>query len=81
MKSKQNWSDMLPNEIIYQHENITHEENGFTKPDLIAICNGKEDTARALFDLLDWQHPATLLDEWENEGEIDKDCNLIKQTL
>lgn len=52
----------------------------FTYADLLLECNGNAELVVNLFDILDWQHPATLLDEWFREGEIDEDCNIIKQT-
>lgn len=37
---------------------------GYTRKDLIDLCNGNEDMAQDLFDHLDWMSPETLLDEW-----------------
>lgn len=44
-------------------------ESGYTKQDLIDICNGNVGMARELFDHLDWMSPETLMDEWLDDDE------------
>ena len=60
----------------------TIEENGYvatsgyTRQDLIDLCNGDEAMAEDLFDHLDWMFPETLWNEWcddEEEQEILKE--------
>ena len=46
---------------------------GYTRKDLLDICNGNERLAEDLFDHLDWMSPETLFDEWEAELEEDED--------
>ena len=40
---------------------------GYTRKDLIDLCDGNESLAEELFDCLDWMTPETLLDEWSEE--------------
>ena len=42
---------------------------GYTREDLIRLCDGNEELAEDLFDHLDWMSPETLMDEWETEEE------------
>lgn len=43
---------------------------GWTRQDLINLCNGNAAMAEELFDHLDWMSPETLWDEWcEDEEE------------
>ena len=41
--------------------------SGYTRQDLVDLCDGNEDMARDLFDHLDWMSPETLMDEWSEE--------------
>jgi len=77
-KNGTDWDKMLLDELAYREESAEDEDKGYTKQELINLCNGKEQTAKVLFDMLSWQSPYTLLDEWEREGEIDEDYNIIK---
>ena len=43
--------------------------SGYTRQDLINLCDGNERMAEDLFNHLDWMYPETLLDEWEQEEE------------
>ena len=40
----------------------------YTWQDFLDLCNGYEDLATQLFNLCNWQHPETLIDEWRNEN-------------
>lgn len=73
-KNKSGWEYFSQDSIIYQGEN---DETPYTKKDLIDLCKGNENTARTLYEHLEWQSPSTLLTEWFGEGEIDEDCNFI----
>lgn len=42
----------------------------YTRNDFMAMCNGQEEIAEELFDAVDWQNPSTLMNDWENAGEI-----------
>lgn len=66
--------------VCYVSESDFHNDGTeYTYTDLLNQCNGNTRLVEILFDILDWQHPATLLDEWFREGEIDENCNIIKQ--
>lgn len=43
--------------------------SGYTRKDLIDLCNGDELMAKELFDHLDWMAPETLWNEWCEEEE------------
>ena len=42
----------------------------YTRNDFLQMCNNQSDIAEELYKSVDWQHPETLLDEWELYGEI-----------
>jgi hypothetical protein len=35
------------------------------------ICNGQTDLAEEVYETVDWQHPETLIEDWEKNGELD----------
>ena len=43
--------------------------DGYTRKDLITLCDGDEGMAKELFDHLDWMSPETLISEWEDDEE------------
>lgn len=43
--------------------------DGYTREDLINLCDGDEGMAKELFDHLDWMSPETLISEWEDDEE------------
>lgn len=43
--------------------------SGYTRQDLIKLCNGDAAMAEDLFDHLDWMFPETLWDEWCDDEE------------
>lgn len=47
--------------------------SGWTKQDLIDLCDGDEEMAKELFYHLDWMSPETLWDEWCREMEEEED--------
>jgi hypothetical protein len=51
----------------------------YTYKDFMQIAKGNKNLAHTLFCIVDWQHPETLLDEIEIEGDLDdyKKCGLI----
>lgn len=69
-KNAKSWDDIPLNEVVYEPE-LSYTQ--YTKQDLIDECKGNPYTAEMLYQLLDWQHPSTLLDEWLREGEIDEE--------
>lgn len=62
----------------YCYDEETHEleiDSCYTKADFIALT-GNEKMACELFSAVDWQHPSSLWQEWEqrlDEGEEDED--------
>lgn len=42
---------------------------GWTRQDLLDLCNGNERLAEDLFDHLDWMSPSVLMDEWMEDEE------------
>lgn len=51
----------------------------YTRKSFFDMCNNQSDIAEELYQSVDWQHPETLLDEWEILGEIDtcKECGKL----
>lgn len=51
----------------------------YTRNSFLLICNGQPEIAEELYNSVDWQHPETLMDEWERHGEIDtcKECGKL----
>ena len=78
-KNEKRWKDIGMDELAYIPELAEDSSDEFTKRKLIEEVNGKEDVAERLFDLLEWQFPSTLIDEWQREGEMDEEYNLIPQ--
>ena len=64
-----NWDNFVnhPDEVCYVPE---LSNNKYTKQDLIDLCGGNTKMAEIMFDELDWQHPESLLADWECNGEI-----------
>lgn len=52
----------------------TDENNitGSTYNDILKITNGIPKYAQSVFDAIDWQHPATLWEDWNNNGALDE---------
>jgi len=44
----------------------------YTKQDFINMCGGREDFAEICFDIVDWQHPETWVEEQFVNGEWDE---------
>lgn len=42
---------------------------GYTRANLVALCDGNESLAEELFDHLDWMSPETLMNEWIDDEE------------
>ncbi len=76
-KNGKTWEEIEMNDKIYKPEFDAFDDEPYTKKDLIEMCMGEENTAKLLFDMLEWQSPGTLLDEWLREGEIDDNYKLI----
>ncbi len=58
-----------PERICYVPENWDFDDGfGYTGRDFISLCNGDVQKAKCLFDMCDWQHPETVIDELKREG-------------
>lgn len=55
------------------------DDTVYTANDFMALCNNQREIAEELFDEADWQNPSTLMNDWENAGEIDtcKKCGKL----
>ena len=57
-----------PEQVCYVPE-LSNE--GYTRQDFLAMCNGQEELAEFLFEMVDWQSPETLKSELLATYEID----------
>ena len=64
-KSASNFSK-YPERVCYVPENWDFDNGpGCTVKDFLDLCNGDSIKAQLLFDECEWQHPSTVLDEWD----------------
>lgn len=47
------------------------DDTVYTAEDFLEECGGQKEIADELFESVDWQSPCTLLNEWEQTGEVD----------
>ena len=57
-----------PEQVCYVPE---LSDEGYTQQDFLAMCNGQEELAEFLFEMVDWQSPETLKSELLATYEID----------
>ena len=57
-----------PDQVCYVPE---LSDEGYTRQDFLAMCNGQEELAEFLFEMVDWQSPETLKSELLATYEID----------
>ena len=57
-----------PEQVCYVPE---LSDEGYTRQDFLAMCNGQEELAEFLFEMVDWQSPETLKSELLATYEID----------
>ena len=57
-----------PDRVCYVPE---LSDEGYTRQDFLAMCNGQEELAEFLFEMVDWQSPETLKSELLATYEID----------
>lgn len=55
-------------------ENPYIADSGYTVQDLIDLCDGNIEKAKALLESLTWQCPETLLAEWDDDTYEENDC-------
>ncbi len=56
-----------PDDVCYIPE-LSDEK--YTRNDILKILAGDEELAETMFEELDWQHPESLLEDWQINGEI-----------
>lgn len=57
-----------PEQVCYVPE---LSDEGYTRQDFLAMCNGQEEVATLLFESVDWQSPETLLNELYDTYELE----------
>lgn len=59
-----------PDEVCYIPENNEGDpDDCYTRNDIVADCGGDELKAEVVFDLLSWEHPGCILDQWDDEDD------------
>lgn len=61
-----------PDSVCYVPQNWDFQEDGpgYTANDILAECDGDKDKADMVFELCTWQHPCTILAEWDRDDDI-----------
>jgi hypothetical protein len=54
------------------------DDDEYTYSDFLEMMNGNEELATHLFNVVSWQHPETLREEWLDEGYIEECSNCGK---
>jgi len=60
----------MKNENKWTYRPELHKKNAFTFRDLVDLVNGNIAYAKSIQYRLEWQHPATLIDEDKRDGEV-----------
>ncbi|MPM06321.1 hypothetical protein SDC9_52620 [bioreactor metagenome] len=59
-----------PDEVCYIPENNEGDiEDRYTRNDIVEMCDGDELKADIVFDLLSWEYPGCILDQWDEEDD------------
>jgi len=68
------WSNFekYPERICYIPENWDFETDGdgYSGQDILDLCDGDPIKARMIFSLCSWQHPSTVLGEWDSDDDF-----------
>lgn len=61
-----------PERVCYIPENWDFEEDGpgYTARDILEQCGGDKDKADIVFNLCNWEHPSTVLDQWDHDDDL-----------
>lgn len=51
-------------------QELSENDEFYTGNDILDLCNNQQEIADKVFDMLDWQAPSSLIDEWFNDGEL-----------
>ena len=69
-KSEPNYAD-FPDRVCYVPDLWDFDlGDGVTGKDILTLCNGDVLKAQMVFDRCDWQHPSTVLAEWDHEDDL-----------
>ena len=60
----------MKNENKWTYTPELHKKNAFTFRDLVDLVNGNIAYAKSIQNRLEWQHPATLIDEDKRDGKV-----------
>lgn len=61
----------FPDRVCYVPENWDFDDGpGYTANDFLMLCDGDHVKAEIVFSLCDWQHPSTVLGEWDEDDEL-----------
>jgi len=60
----------MKNENKWTYTPEFHKKNAFTFRDLVDLVNGNIAYAKSIQKRLEWQHPATLIDQDKRDGEV-----------
>lgn len=55
--------------VCYIPENAESIDDCYSRNDFIKLCGGDEIKAHMVFDICSWEHPATVLSQWDSEDE------------
>lgn len=79
-KSEYNYTNH-PDRICYVPELWDFDlGSGVTGNDILNLCNGDALKAQAVFHRCDWQHPSTILAEWDHEDDLALESIRSEQT-
>jgi len=74
---RQGWIYKDPNAFYKKSNDICYvpelSDERYAYRDFLRIANGREKVAEILFDMVDWQHPETLMIEFNDFEEVDDD--------
>lgn len=58
--------------VCYIPENWDFDEDGpgYTGQDFLELCGGDKDKADMVFYLCGWEHPSTVLDQWDHDDDL-----------
>ena len=72
---RQGWIFKDEEAFLHHPERVCYvpelSDEGYTRQDFLAMCNGQEELAEFLFEMVDWQSPETLKSELLATYEID----------
>lgn len=66
--------------VCYTPESPDGPDDCYTRDDFIDLCGGDVLKARIVFDLCEWQHPETILAEWDEDDDEELAAMHMKHT-